>query len=163
MLVNCLPPVIDENCTALILGSMPSVISREKEFYYANPSNRFWKLLSEILGENFTDMSVKEKKSALLRRHIALYDVFSSCEIEGSLDSDIRRPLFNDIPSLIAKTNIKSIFITSKYAYNSFIKKFGDLLSNVKIVNLPSPSGANRSKFRTDGELLSEWKRLFVF
>ena len=91
MKVFCFPPVIDDKCTSLILGSIPSVKSRENNFYYSNPQNRFWKILSEITGKNFIPMTIDEKKEELLRLHIALYDVFSTCEITGSLDGNIRK------------------------------------------------------------------------
>ena len=164
MQVNCFEPVIDKDCKVLILGSVPSVISREVNFYYGNPANRFWKILSQLLSVDFTAMTNAEKTSALLIRHIALYDVFSSCEIKGSLDSDIKNAELNDIPSLIRNTDIKTIYITSKKAFNAFVKRFGAYFKNigVKIVNLPSTSGANRSKFKTDAALFSEWKRLFI-
>lgn len=164
MRVNCFKPVIDKNCKILILGSMPSLISREVGFYYGNTANRFWKIMSALLGDDFTVMTNNEKAAALLQRNIALYDVFSSCEITGSLDSNIKNAEVNDIPSLILGTDIKTIYITSKRAYNAFIKRFGEYfeLSGVKIVSLPSPSGANRSKFRTDEELTSEWRRLLL-
>lgn len=160
MIANCLPPVIDKNCKIIILGSMPSVISRKINFYYANPANRFWKTLSSIVGEDFCSMSNEEKKSALLKHNIAMSDVFSTCEISGSLDANIKNYTFNDIPNLIKKTNIKTIYITSKFAYDAFMKKFGAELCDINIVNLPSPSGANRSKFKTDGDLLFAWKNL---
>ena len=164
MRVNCFKPVIDENCKVLILGSMPSVISREVGFYYGNPANRFWKIMSALCGENFTAMTNDEKAAALLRQRIALSDVFSSCEITGSMDASIKNPLLNDIPSLILGTAIKTVYITSKTAYNAFIKRFGAYFeqAGVKIVSLPSPSGANRSKFRTDEELIAEWRKLLI-
>ncbi len=164
MQVNCFKPVIDKNCKVLILGSIPSVISRQVGFYYGNPANRFWKIMSRIFGIDFTVLSPQEKASELLNRHVALSDVFSACEITGSMDSKIKNAEFNDIPSLIAGTDIQTIYITSKTAYNAFIKRFGDyfITANIKVVNLPSPSGANRSKFRTDEELISSWRRLLV-
>ena len=164
MTVKCFKPIIDCDCRVLILGSMPSVISREVNFYYGNPTNRFWKILSALLGTDFIVMTNEEKTAALLARHIALFDVFSACEIKGSMDSDIKNAEFNDIPSLIRGTNIKTIYITSKKAFNAFSKRFGDYFTNtgVKVVNLPSTSSANRSKFKTDDALLTEWKKLFV-
>lgn len=164
MRVNCFKPVIDKNCKILILGSIPSVISREVGFYYGNPANRFWKIMSRLLAVDFTLLTPQEKAAELLKRHIALSDVFSACEIRGSMDSTIKNAEFNDVLSLISGTDIKTIYITSKTAYNAFIKRFGEYFekTGVKIINLPSPSGANRSKFRTDEELISEWRRLLI-
>ena len=164
MHVKCFKPVIDGDCRVLILGSCPSVISREIKFYYGNPTNRFWKILSALLGADFATMTNEEKTAALLARHIALFDVFSACEIKGSMDGNIKNAEFNDIPSLIRGTNIKTIYITSKKAFIAFNKRFGDYFENagVKIINLPSTSSANRSKFKTDEALFAEWQKLFV-
>lgn len=164
MQVKCFKPVIDRNCRVLILGSCPSVISREVNSYYGNPTNRFWKILSALLGADFCAMTNEEKTAALLARHIALFDVFSSCEIKGSMDGNIKHAEFNDIPSLIRGTNIKTIYITSKKAFDAFIKRFGDYFAGkgINVINLPSTSSANRSKFKTDDELFKEWKRLFI-
>ena len=163
MKVCCFSPVIDENCTVLILGSIPSVKSRENNFYYSNPQNRFWKILSAITGTDLKAISNEEKRKELLRLNIALYDVFSSCEIDGSLDGNIKKAEYNDIPSLIKNTRIKTIYITSKKAYLCFLRRFGEYFESVgiKIVSLPSTSGANRREYKTDAELLSEWKKIF--
>ncbi len=163
MHVNCFAPIVDKDCKVLILGSCPSVISREVEFYYGNSANRFWKIMSVLLGADFTVMTNGQKSAELLKRHIALFDVFSSCEITGSLDSNIKNAEFNDIPALVSETNIKTIYITSKKAYLDFLKKYGEYFNTLKIqvINLPSTSGANRSKFKTDDALFAEWQRLF--
>ena len=164
MQVKCFNPVIDDDCRVLILGSMPSVISRKVDFYYGNPTNRFWKILSALFGADFTTMTKEEKTAALLARRIALFDVFSVCDIKGSMDGNIKNAEFNDIPYLIRGTDIKTIYITSKKAFIAFNKKFGDYFASigVKVVNLPSTSSANRSKFKTDAALFAEWQKLFV-
>lgn len=157
--------MIDKNCRILILGSMPSVKSRETGFYYGNPSNRFWKILSYITGADFTARTKEEKIRELLARNIALYDVFSSCEITGSADGKIKNATLNDIPALIRKTDIRKIYVTSKKAFDVFVKRFGNYFKTqgVSVINLPSPSAANRAKFRTDESLLKEWQRLLTF
>lgn len=164
MRVKCFKPIINDGCRVLILGSVPSVISRKVDFYYGNPTNRFWKILSALFGTDFTTMTKEEKTAALLARRIALSDVFSACEIKGSMDGNIKNAEFNDIPFLIRGTDIKTIYITSKKAFDAFNKKFGDYFVGigVKIVNLPSTSSANRSKFKTDAALFAEWQKLFV-
>ena len=163
MTVKCFKPIIDKDCRIIILGSMPSVVSRKVDFYYGNPTNRFWKIMSALVGADFVAMTNAEKTAELLRRHIALSDVFSSCEITGSLDNNIKNAEMNDIPALIENTNIKTIYITSKKASRDFIKRFGDRLNNagVKIISRPSTSSANRSEFKTDDALFAEWQRLF--
>ncbi len=158
-------PIIDKGCEVLILGSMPSVKSRENNFYYSNPTNRFWKIMSAIYGEDFEGMNYEQRAAALLRNKVALYDVYSSCEMKkagSSLDSDIRKCEMNDIPRLTENTCIRKIFVTSKKAYKSFVKKFGAEFDRrgIEVVSLPSPSSANRKKFKTDQALIDEWKRL---
>lgn len=158
-------PIINKNCKILFLGSMPSKKSRENNFYYSNPTNRFWKILSSIFNEDFINAGNKNKKELLFKHNIALYDVYKSCEmkkLDSSLDSNIYNQKLNDIPNLIKNTNITKIFITSKKAYLDFLKHFKNEFTNTKIeiTNLPSPSSANRSKYKTDEELIKVWAEL---
>ena len=165
--IKCFTPIIDHDCEILILGSMPGVKSRENNFYYSNPTNRFWKILSAIYEEDFVNADRCEKTKLLLKKHIALFDVYSSCEMKkenSSLDSNIVNQKFNDIESIIKGTKISKIFITSKKAYKEFVKKFDRTFSNLKIeiVNLPSPSSANRSKYKTDDDMIKVWKETIL-
>ena len=89
MLIHPIPPLFDENSTVLVLGSFPSVKSRETGFFYGHPQNRFWKVLSRLYDE-ITPVSIEEKKSFLLRNHLAVWDVISSCDIIGSSDTSIK-------------------------------------------------------------------------
>ena len=95
-----IPPVWDNASRILILGSFPSVKSREVNFFYGHPQNRFWKTLSAVLGEALPS-TVSDKKELLLRRHIALWDVIASCRIEGSSDSSIRDVAPNDLNRIL--------------------------------------------------------------
>lgn len=165
--IKCFEPIVDEACEILILGSMPSSISRENNFYYSNPTNRFWKILSCIFNCDVTKSDPSQKKSFLLKQHIALFDVYKQCQMKktgSSLDSNIIKQQFNNIPDLIKSTKIKRIFITSKKAYNDFIKHFDYFIksSEIKVCYLPSPSSANRSVFKTDEELIDCWKKLII-
>lgn len=164
-ILKCFKPVINNDCEILILGSMPSKISRENDFYYSNPTNRFWKILSNIYNEDFVNSNKEQKIELLLKNHIALYDVYSSCKMKkdgSSLDSNIIEQKFNDIPLLITNTKISKIFITSKKAYLEFLKQFENYFKNnkIEILNLPSPSSANRSVYKTDNELINQWQNL---
>ena len=94
--VHPFPPVADAACRVLILGSFPSVKSREEGFFYGHPRNRFWPLMAALLGEN-APQSIPEKKAMLLRHHIALWDVIASCEITGSSDSSVKNAVPVDI------------------------------------------------------------------
>lgn len=134
-----LEPVFDENSRVLILGTMPSPISRREAFYYANPANRFWKTLSAVLGEDCPS-DIPEKRQWLLHHRIALWDVLRSCEIEGANDQSIRNPVPNDIPGLLRAAPIVQVFTTGRRAHDLYQK----LLQGESIC-LPSPSPANCS------------------
>lgn len=158
-------PIINNSCEILILGSIPSKLSREHKFYYSNPTNRFWKILSTIYNEDFVNSSNEHKTDLLLKHNIAISDVYSTCEMKienSSLDSNIINQKFTDIPNLINGTKIKRIYITSKKAYNDFLNYYKDYFKNknIEVINLPSPSSANRSIYKTDLDLINRWKEL---
>lgn len=133
------PPLFDEQSCVLILGTMPSPKSREAAFYYAHPQNRFWRVLAEILGEELPQ--TREERAALChRRHIALWDVLSSCEIEGAADSTIRNPVPNDIGKLLERAPIRAVFTTGVTASKLYQKLLPGL---PKAIPLPSTSPAN--------------------
>lgn len=134
-------PYINKDSEVLILGSIPSLKSRELGFYYMHPQNRFWKIMGDLFNEKSLS-TILEKKKFLKKNKIALWDVLESCEINGSSDSSIKCPKVNDIKELIKRTNVKIVFVTGKKAfdlYNKFCYK--DVL--IKAIYLPSTSGAN--------------------
>ncbi len=149
-------PVYDEECTILILGSLPSVKSRETSFYYGNPQNRFWKVISSMLGCKMP-ATIEEKKMMLIKNHIALWDVIKECDIKGSSDSTIKNVIPNDIAGLISKTKIKKIFANGTKAKMLYEKH---CLESTKIMieKLPSTSPANAS-WKTE-KLLNAWKAI---
>ena len=132
-------PIYNKNSKILILGSIPSKVSRENNFYYTNKQNRFWKIMSILFDKDLD--TVNKKIDFLLENNIALFDVIKECEIIGSNDSSISSVIVNDIDSIVKSTNINYIFCTGKKAYNLFNKYFSHL--NIKCVGLPSPSSAN--------------------
>lgn len=132
-----LKPIYNSDSKVLILGTMPSVISREKKFYYANPSNRFWKVMESIFDLKLE--TNKEKEKFLLEKHIALWDVISSCNIDSSSDYSIKNVKVNDINILLKNANIKKVFCTGKKSYELFKKNFKD----IDATYLPSNSSAN--------------------
>lgn len=136
-------PVYNKNSKILILGSFPSVKSRELNFYYGHPQNRFWKLMSKIYNEEIGD-EIDLKKQFLLKNNIALWDTLKSCEIKGSSDASITNVEINNIEELIKKSNISKIIFNGKTAYNLFVKN-ADMTkySNSEIRILPSTSPAN--------------------
>ena len=108
-------PVFDAHAKILILGSLPSVKSREEGFYYGHPRNRFWKVLSGVLAWK-EPVFIEEKKEMLLKNHVALWDVIESCEIKGSSDSSIRNVVPAEIHKLLEHTKITDIFVNGQTA-----------------------------------------------
>lgn len=147
-------PICNENSRILILGSFPSVKSREQSFYYGHPQNRFWRMLSGVFGEQ-TPVSIEEKKEFLLSHAIALYDVISSCEIEGSSDSSIKNATPNDIRSIVEGAQIEKIITNGKLAHKLYEKHIASTVALPEIC-LPSTSPANAA-FSLD-RLISEWR-----
>lgn len=146
-------PIYDISSKILILGSFPSVKSRENNFFYHHPQNRFWKVLSSITNED-VPKSIDEKKEFLLRNHIALWDVISSCEIEGSSDSSIKNVIPNDLTSILNNCDIDIIFCNGGKAHDLY-KKYCQKNINIKDIKLPSTSPAN-ARFSLD-KLIDEW------
>lgn len=132
--IHPLNPIYDESSKILILGSFPSVQSRNKQFYYAHPQNQFWSLLSDVFHE-----SIINKIEFLKRHHIALWDVIKSCEIRSSADSSIKNVEVNDIEKIIQQSNISSIFVTGKKAHQLYQKHLENKIK-IKAIYLPSPS-----------------------
>lgn len=137
-------PFYDKESKVLILGSFPSVKSREANFYYMHPQNRFWKILELVFNES-SGKTINLKKNFLKRHHLALWDVIASCEIVGSADSSIKNVRVNDINAIIKNSNIKYIFTTGKKAYDLY-NKYCFKETGIKAICLLSPSPANCAK-----------------
>ncbi len=153
MIIHPIPPLYDKNSRVLILGSFPSVKSREELFFYGHPQNRFWKVISLLFGVDEPN-GIESKKQLLLSHGIALWDVIGSCEIIGSMDSSIKNAVPNDISKIIESSKINKIFLNGKTAekyYNKFLKKS----LNIESVGLPSTSPANAAF--TLPRLVDEW------
>lgn len=148
-----IPPIYDKNSKILVLGSFPSVKSRESQFFYHHPQNRFWKVLSSVIGVD-TPTSIEEKKKFLLDNNIALWDVIASCDIEGSSDSSIKNVVANDLDKIIENCNIKQIFCNGGKSYELY-RKYCEKDTNLKAIKLPSTSPAN-ARFSLE-KLIAEW------
>lgn len=135
------PPVWDGNSRILILGSFPSVKSREQNFFYGHKRNRFWKVLSAVLDCK-EPITIEEKKKMLLDNGIALWDVIQSCEIKGSSDSSIRNVIPNDLSEMLANSKITRIYTNGQTAGNLY-KKYMQSEVNMEAMTLPSTSPAN--------------------
>lgn len=146
-------PIYNKYSKILILGSIPSVISRNQGFYYANKNNRFWTILESLFKVNLN--SNEEKEKFLLNNNIALWDVIKTCDITGSSDSSIKNVEVNDISKIIKDSEIETIFVTGKTALNNYNKYLKDKVKKDAIY-LPSPSSANAS-FSLE-KLIQEYK-----
>ena len=136
-----IPPVYDENSRILILGSFPSVKSREAKFFYGHPQNRFWKVTAAVFDEE-TPTTIAEKTVFLLRNHIAVWDVIASCEIAGSSDSSIRNVIPNDLSDILKSAQIRQIYVNGGTAAK-YYQKYQFPTTKMQAVTLPSTSPAN--------------------
>lgn len=141
MIEHPIKPIFDENSKILILGSFPSVKSREEGFFYGHPQNRFWKVTSAVF-EDDTPHTIEEKKSFLLRNRIAVWDVIGSCDIEGSSDSSIKNVIANDLSVILDKADIRQIYINGQTAYK-YYRKYSEKVIGRSAICLPSTSPAN--------------------
>ena len=156
MTAHPIPPIFDENSKILILGSFPSVKSREEMFFYGHKQNRFWKVISAVFGEN-EPKTVPEKKSFLLNNGIAVWDVIASCDIKGSADSTIKNVTPNDLLPILKTAKIEKIFVNGGTAAR-FYKKYVEQKIGIKATTLPSTSPANAAW--SAERLTNEWKKL---
>lgn len=145
MVYHTLEPIYDENSEILILGSMPSVKSREIGFYYAHPQNRFFKVLSSIYNEELP-VTKQEKIAFLKKHHIALFDVLKSCEIDGSKDSSIQNVEVNDFEIILKNSKITKIYTTGKKAYELY-QQYCYPKTGIEAIYLPSTSMANSGNY----------------
>ncbi len=140
-IIHPIPPLYNSESKILILGSFPSVKSRENMFFYGHPQNRFWRVVSAVLGE-CTPQNTEEKKHMMLMHGIALWDVIESCDIIGSSDSSITNVRPNNIAKIIAESNITRIFTNGKTA-DKLYKKYIEHITGIVAISLPSTSPAN--------------------
>lgn len=151
-------PVFDENSRVLILGTFPSVKSREENFYYGHPQNRFWRLIANLTGEE-VPTTIAEKKALLLRHGIALWDVVLECDIIGSSDSSIRNVVPADINRILKSANIEKIIANGATAHRLY-EKYCRESTGREAVKCPSTSPANAA-FGME-RLTEEWRRILI-
>ena len=148
-------PIYDANSKILILGSFPSVRSREQQFYYAHAQNRFWKVISAVFG-CAVPQTVDEKRAFLLQNGIALWDCIKRCDISGSSDASIKNAEANDIGIILQSSDIKAIFTNGKTAYNIYNRLILPKIGR-KAICLPSTSPANAAY--SPERLITEWRK----
>ena len=157
-IVHPIEPLYDADSKILILGSFPSVKSREQMFFYGHKQNRFWKVMAEVLQEE-VPQTIPQKKALLYRHHIAVWDVIYSCDIEGSADSSIKNVVPTDLKSIIEKTQITRVFCNGK-ASGGYYAKYRGKETKIPAVTLPSTSPANAA-WGVE-RLVEEWKQIIA-
>ena len=155
-LTHTFEPVFNRESKILILGSFPSVKSRENNFYYGHPQNRFWKVLAQIF-EVEVPQTIDEKRTFLLEHHIAVWDVIESCTIIGSSDSSIKDVVVNDFLKVLKNSEIETIYVNGGKAYELY-HRHAEKQTGIPAIKLPSTSPANAA-WSLD-RLCREWKKI---
>ncbi len=150
------PLLYDSHSKVLILGSFPSVKAVADGYYYANPNNRFYQVLSSIFAVDFVNVSWEEKKALLLAKKIALHDAIGYCQILGSSDSKISDVKPSNIREIFANAKIELVICNGAKAYQEYMRFFADI--DINVVQAPSTSPAN-AKMRLD-DLVASWSKL---
>ncbi len=154
MIIHPIPPLFAEDSKTLILGSFPSVKSREAEFFYGHPQNRYWAVVAAVFGYEKPE-TIEEKKKLVLSNKLAMWDVIGECEIEGSADSTIRNVTANDLSVILENCPIERIFVNGKTA-EKYYNKYTYPKTGIKAICLPSTSPANAA-WKLD-RLIEAWK-----
>ena len=154
MILHNIPPLYSKASQTLILGSFPSVKSREAEFFYGHPQNRFWRVLAGVFSAPVPE-TVEQKKKLVLENRLALWDVIAECEITGSADTSIKNVKPNDIAGIIENTAVSRIFVNGKTAEKYYLKYIRPKIG-IDCICLPSTSAANASCSLAD--LIGKWR-----
>lgn len=154
-----IPPLYNEASKVLVLGSFPSVKSREAQFFYHHPQNRFWRVISAVFHEPLP-ITVEEKRELLLRNNIAVWDVIESCEIVGSADSSIKNVIANDLSEILQTAKLNRIISNGSTSHQLYMKHIFPT-TGIEALKLPSTSPANASCSMDC--LVKEWSVLRTF
>ncbi len=154
MIIHPIPPLFNQNSKALILGSFPSVKSREAQFFYGHPQNRFWAVVAAVYGYE-KPSTIEDKKHLILENGLALWDVIAECEIEGSADSTIKNVRANDLSIILQNSAVEKIYVNGKTA-EKYYNKYTLPQTGIKAVCLPSTSPANAAW--NIEKLIEAWK-----
>ncbi len=153
-IIHPLKPLFQTDSKILILGSFPSVKTREYGFFYGHPQNRFWPLLERIFNVKLS-INIEERRAFLLKHHIAVYDVIYQCDIIGSSDASIQNVIPSDLSRIFNEADIKKVFCNGGTSYR-YYKKYQEKKTGFKAIQLPSTSPAN-ARYSID-DLYSQWK-----
>ncbi len=149
-------PLYGADSEVLILGSFPSVKSREQAFFYGHPQNRFWKIAAAVFGEK-VPVTIDEKRAFILQNRLALYDVIEECEIRGSSDSSIRAVVPADLGPILRGSRVRRIFVNGQTA-GKYYQKYLEPVTGIEATVLPSSSPANAAWSLE--KLIAAWKVL---
>lgn len=158
-ITHTLAPVFNEHSRVLILGTMPSPKSRENNFYYMHPQNRFWRVICAVCGEPLPE-SNGERTELLIKNGIALWDTLAECDIIGAADSTVKNAVPNDLSIIMNNADIKMIFTTGRTAYKYYCK-YQQKQTGIEAICLPSTSPAN-ARLGLD-ELITEYQIIKQF
>lgn len=156
MVVHQIAPIYTKDSTVLILGTFPSVKSRETHFYYGHPSNRFWKILTTIYQSEGVN-TIEEKKNFLFKNNIAIWDVIQQCTITGSSDSSIKDVVVNDISTIINNSKITRIYTNGNMAHKLYQKY---IYPKIKIEDIALPSSSPANAKESLETLCFQWKQI---
>ena len=152
-MIHNIDPVYDSDSRILILGSFPSVKSREQQFFYGHKQNRFWRVMAQVLDCAVPE-DITQKRDMLLTHHVAVWDVIASCEITGSSDASIRDVCPNDLSQILSQADIRAIYANGSKAYQLYQKYIYPVNGReVKLLPSTSPANAGYSLER----LVEEW------
>lgn len=158
-IVHPLKPLYNKDSKVLILGSFPSIKTREYGFFYGHPQNRFWPVM-ETLFETNLSTDIEERRNFLLNNNIAVFDSIYQCDIIGSSDSSIQNVIPSNLSEVFGMGNIKQVFCNGATSLK-YYKKYHEKKTGIKAIKLPSTSPAN-ARFRLD-DLVKEWKQILEF
>ena len=158
MISHPFEPFFVKNSAILILGSFPSVKSREQMFFYGHPQNRFWKVLATVF-DTMVPITIEEKRAFLLANGVAVWDVIQSCDIVGSSDSSIKNVVANDLCVILDNAPIEQIFVNGKTA-EQYYKKYIEKEIGRKAICLPSTSPANAA-WNVE-RLAEQWRQILL-
>ncbi|MBQ9890828.1 MAG: DNA-deoxyinosine glycosylase [Firmicutes bacterium] len=154
MIVHPFPPLYNRDSKVLILGSFPSVRSREAMFFYGHPQNRFWKVIAALFDEP-VPQSIPEKKALILDHGLALWDSIASCEIKGSSDASITDAVPTDLSEILENSAVQRIFCNGTRSFEMY-RKYQLPRTGIEAVKLPSTSPANAAC--SLDKLIDAWK-----
>lgn len=158
-IIHPLKPLYRDDSRILILGSFPSVKTREYGFFYGHPQNRFWPLMEALFEEDLST-DIEERRDFLLSHHLAVYDSIYQCDIIGSSDASIKNVIPADLKSIFATADIRQVFCNGGTSYK-YYKKYHAKKSGIPGIQLPSTSPAN-ARYRLD-DLVKEWEVILTY